>query len=71
MVDATGRRLTAETDLAPPSAYAGGPEPAYGVKVHPRMAVGRAAFRARVGVLCAGRMLGERTPWTAFDVRAD
>jgi hypothetical protein len=68
MIDADGRWYSVETDLVRVPQFEGSQELAFGVKVHPKMGVGRAQFLAEVILDCGSHRQVEVTPRLHFRV---
>jgi hypothetical protein len=68
MIDADGKWYSVETDLARVPQIEGSQELAFGVKVHPRMGVGRAQFLAEVTQDCGARRQVDISPRLHFRV---
>lgn len=71
MIDAAGRWFSVKTDLSGWPSTDGPQELAFGVEVHPRMAVGRARFLLQIFHHCGDRLLVERAPYLHFRVLPD
>lgn len=70
MIDALDRWFTVETDLLHPPLLSGQQELAFAVKVHPRMAVGRAQFLLQATQDCVSHLQVDTSPRLQFRVVA-
>ena len=70
MIDAGGRWYSVETDLARLPQFVGAQELAFGVQVHPRMALGRAQFMVQVVQNCGTHLQVDSSPRLHFRVLA-
>ncbi|MEM0988572.1 MAG: hypothetical protein AAGK00_06800 [Pseudomonadota bacterium] len=70
MIDATGMWFVVDTDLDRMPELDGQQELAFGVRVHPRMAVGRAQFLIEVAQHCGTHLQVDRSPRLHFRVLA-
>ena len=68
MIDASGRWYSVETDLVRLPQLAGSQELAFGVQIHPRMAVGRAQFLIQVVQNCGSHLQVDSSPRLHFRV---
>lgn len=68
MIDADGKWYTVETDLARVPQIEGSQELAFGVRVHPRMAVGRAWFLVQMTQDCGAHRQVDGSPRLPFRV---
>ncbi len=68
MIDATGMWYAVETDLGRVPHLDGPQELAFGVRIHPRMAVGRAQFLIQVTQDCGTHLQVDRSPRLPFRV---
>ena len=68
MVDAEGQWFSVETAMAPMPALEGGADLAFGVRIHPRMAPGRARAGVQITSDCGSHLQVETAPWLPFRV---
>lgn len=68
MVDAEGRWFSVETSMAPMPALDGGADLAFGLRIHPRMAPGRARAGVQITSDCGSHRQVETAPWLQFRV---
>jgi len=68
MIDATGRWFTVPTDLAHLPHFAGAQDLAFSVRIHPRMALGRAQMLVQVTQDCGTHLQVDSTPRLHFRV---
>ncbi|MEM9140213.1 MAG: hypothetical protein AAGB15_10325 [Pseudomonadota bacterium] len=68
LIDANGRWFLAETDLARMPHFSGSEDLAFAVRVHPRMAVGRAQFLVQVTQDCSTHLQVDSAPRLHFRV---
>ena len=71
MVDAVGRWFETETDLVHPPQLSGQQDLAFAVRVHPRMAVGRAQFLMQATQDCGTHLQVDSSPRLHFRVLPD
>ncbi|MEM7059409.1 MAG: hypothetical protein AAF557_17635 [Pseudomonadota bacterium] len=71
MIDAQGRWFSVETDLLNPPQISGEQDLAFDVRVHPRMAVGRAQFLMQATQDCVSHLQIDTSPRLHFRVLPD
>lgn len=71
MVDSSGRWFAVDTELAPMPHLTGDADLAFGVRVHPRMARGRARVSVQITHDCGTYQQVDTAPWMHFIVLGD